>query len=251
MRTASSGNGCSAALRRRWRSSCSKTRGTRSENRPGSRSNSRNRSEQRARSSASPRRRTIRMPSFVIRGMTSILIDREPISGSINPGDRFVDGNGFPWALLVPSDWEHPAEGRRIDSDEWYPRFTNWRESEGEDHTDWYNFRGEPWEPAPENRPPYPVTGETQTADIPGLSTRRDQFISARNRGDRRTGRSRRGRRGLPIDVLSLPIWSSIRRNRARDDLRIYRTTRARPSETVVVEFWSEDEHGADTRDQP
>ena len=73
------------------------------------------------------------------------LIGREPLSLSINPRDDFVDSEGFPWALLVPTEWESPAEGQRIE--EAYPRFDNWRLSGGLEHTDWYNYPGEPWEP--------------------------------------------------------------------------------------------------------
>ena len=73
------------------------------------------------------------------------LIGREPLSLSRNPDDDFVDAEGFPWALLVPTAWESPAEGQRIE--EAYPRFENWRVSAGTEHTDWYNYPGEPWEP--------------------------------------------------------------------------------------------------------
>lgn len=74
------------------------------------------------------------------------LISREPLSLSRNPDDDFVDAEGFPWALLVPTEWESPAEGQRIE--EAYPRFENWRVSGGTEHTDWYNYPGEPWEPS-------------------------------------------------------------------------------------------------------
>ncbi len=73
------------------------------------------------------------------------LIDREPLTVSKNPGDRFIDGDGFPWALLVPTDWESPAETQRIE--EAYPRFDLWRTSGGMDHGDWYNYPGQPYEP--------------------------------------------------------------------------------------------------------
>jgi LruC domain-containing protein len=73
------------------------------------------------------------------------LIDRQPLKYSQNPDpdDRFVDSEGFPWALLVPSAWESPAEGQRIE--EAYPRFENWRLSSGDLHGDWYNYPGEPY----------------------------------------------------------------------------------------------------------
>ncbi|MCK4515545.1 MAG: LruC domain-containing protein, partial [Spirochaetaceae bacterium] len=60
------------------------------------------------------------------------LIGREPLTElieSINPDDTFMDGDGFPWALLVPGDWIHPEETQRIEIP--YPRFTLWRESGG------------------------------------------------------------------------------------------------------------------------
>ena len=70
------------------------------------------------------------------------LIGREPLLNSTNKVDNdgnpetFRDADGFPWALLVPDDWEHPAETQRIEIP--YPRFTLWRESGGEKHSDWY-----------------------------------------------------------------------------------------------------------------
>jgi LruC domain-containing protein len=63
--------------------------------------------------------------------------------------ESYQDAEGFPWALLVPSDWVHPAEGQRIEIP--YPRFTSWRESFGQKDTDWYL-------PAQNvNHAPYPV----------------------------------------------------------------------------------------------
>jgi len=69
----------------------------------------------------------------------------------------FRDENGYPWALLVPSDWNQPEECEQI----WdpYPRFLNWVASGGEDFTDWYLFEDKPYEP-----PVEPVIG--MAADI-------------------------------------------------------------------------------------
>ncbi len=61
---------------------------------------------------------------------------------SINPDDTFRDGDGFPWALLVPNTWEHPAETENIATP--YPRFTLWRDSLGALHTDWYLYNDLP-----------------------------------------------------------------------------------------------------------
>jgi len=90
------------------------------------------------------------------------LIGREPLSGSINPADTFVDGDGFPWALLVPGNWINPDEGQRIEVP--YPRFTLWRESGGEEHSDWYLHYYDPYVP-PANEPVLYVAGYINDGD--------------------------------------------------------------------------------------
>lgn len=84
------------------------------------------------------------------------LIGEEPLPDSINAGDDdFRDAEGYPWALLVPADWEHPDERQRID--EAYPAFTYWRESAGEYYPDWYLYPGVDPGPPVENSAPYAV----------------------------------------------------------------------------------------------
>ncbi|MFP4012411.1 MAG: LruC domain-containing protein [Spirochaetaceae bacterium] len=79
------------------------------------------------------------------------LIGREPLPDSNNAeDDDFRDEDGFPWALLVPADWEHPDEGQRIE--EAYPAFDYWRASEGEHYPDWYLMPGE--DPGPPSEDP-------------------------------------------------------------------------------------------------
>lgn len=75
------------------------------------------------------------------------LIGEESLDGTYN---SFMDENHFPWALLLPIDWDPPAEGQRIE--EKYPRFTRWRESGGELSRDWY-LHNDPWEPEEPNEP--------------------------------------------------------------------------------------------------
>jgi hypothetical protein len=44
------------------------------------------------------------------------MIGEEPLPGSRDPaGTMFRDAEGFPWALLVPTDWRHPNDGHRIE----------------------------------------------------------------------------------------------------------------------------------------
>ena len=74
------------------------------------------------------------------------LVGEESLDGSYDPL-MFLDGNNFPWGLLVPpvpNTWQPPTEAHRIE--EFYPRFTRWRESGGELSRDWY-LHDEPWEP--------------------------------------------------------------------------------------------------------
>jgi LruC domain-containing protein len=73
------------------------------------------------------------------------LIGEEAMPGSRSAGRSFQDAEGFPWALLVPSAWEHPLEGQRIEVP--YPRFTLWRQSFGAEHTDWYLHNDDPYVP--------------------------------------------------------------------------------------------------------
>lgn len=47
----------------------------------------------------------------------------------------FKDDNGYPRALLVPSDWRQPLERKYIEAA--YPKFTNWRETLGSEDQDW------------------------------------------------------------------------------------------------------------------
>jgi LruC domain-containing protein len=69
------------------------------------------------------------------------LLGESPLPDSTNPPgfESFRDPDtGYPWALLVPESWEHPAEGTAIGTA--YPRFESWRESAGTSDTDWYLY---------------------------------------------------------------------------------------------------------------
>ncbi len=50
--------------------------------------------------------------------------------------DIYVDSDGFPWALLIPSEWNWPYGGRYITTG--YPCFDNWYLSGGVNYADWY-----------------------------------------------------------------------------------------------------------------
>jgi len=62
---------------------------------------------------------------------------------------NFMDDEGFPWALLVPTTWQHPDETQFIE--EVYPFFKDWRKDKGASNSDWYLRRVDP-----DNQPPGP-----------------------------------------------------------------------------------------------
>jgi LruC domain-containing protein len=54
--------------------------------------------------------------------------------------DKFLDANGFPWAIMVPGVWAWPLESQDIrnSSVTGYPRFQSWASSKGINDKDWY-----------------------------------------------------------------------------------------------------------------
>ena len=51
--------------------------------------------------------------------------------------DRYMDSNGFPWALSIPKQWNWPYESETISKA--YPDFQAWYLSMGQEKSDWYN----------------------------------------------------------------------------------------------------------------
>ena len=50
--------------------------------------------------------------------------------------NSFVDGNNFPWAILVNDIWAHPVE--KMDVSQAYPDFQDWVLTSGEENRNWY-----------------------------------------------------------------------------------------------------------------
>jgi len=60
-----------------------------------------------------------------------------PASLPLESGSKsFLDGNGFPWMLEIPTTWRFPLEHVAISTA--YPEFDLWRTSKGETNVDWY-----------------------------------------------------------------------------------------------------------------
>jgi LruC domain-containing protein len=56
----------------------------------------------------------------------------------LNNVDKYVDSNGFPWAIIVPGGFQWPLERQDINSG--YPKFNNWSKSYGAYDSDWYKY---------------------------------------------------------------------------------------------------------------
>jgi len=52
--------------------------------------------------------------------------------------DKYLDPNGFPWAILIPGNWKYPYE--RVDVRTSYVKFRSWYESKGGLDNDWYLY---------------------------------------------------------------------------------------------------------------
>ena len=55
--------------------------------------------------------------------------------------DKYLDPNGFPWALMIPGNWRWMYERKNIHNA--YEFFDDWYMSEGQNNTDWYNYPNE------------------------------------------------------------------------------------------------------------
>ena len=166
-----------------------------------------------------------------------------------NPDSSFRDADGFPWALLVPADWEHPAEGQRIE--EKYPRFTDWRLSEGESDRDWYVTTP----PSDKNQPPYPVTATDppdEDPSTPEVDLSFNQFPLSPDTVQLIIEEDAEGKLDPDGDAVFYRAAGTL-----PDYLELDETTglitidNGDTKSDVTVDFYSEDEHGAATDGEP
>ena len=158
------------------------------------------------------------------------------------PGATFQDSKGFPWALLVPIEWQHPAETQYIGKA--YPLFDRWRQSFGQEVPSWYLFRSDvPTDP--NNHPPYPVTsdqGQEPTITIGSSSPYqlKINIPSTDTKPDPDTGDLVIFRSSLLPSFMVLDATTGA----------VTISPKA-PRGDSIVYFWSEDEHGTSTIDNP
>jgi LruC domain-containing protein len=172
------------------------------------------------------------------------LIGKDPVPGTKNPVSsyttaafNFMDEAGFPWALLVPADWQHPAETQFIE--ELYPYFKFWRDEDGAKFSNWYLL---PLDPT-SNNPPYPVSGSDPNPAYTANQADKLLFyylnIETIDKKQDPDGDEVFFRSSALPDYMSLDESSGI-----------ITIDNALPGE-VVAYFWSEDVHGASTETNP
>jgi LruC domain-containing protein len=174
------------------------------------------------------------------------LIGEQALSQSINTQSEFRDAEGFPWALLVPTEWEHPDEGQRIE--ERYPRFTEWRKSRGQKETDWYI-------PVGDNQAPYPVSGgiTDDMPDTPGIQ-KRIYYIDQKTftLDIQQDSRGRRDPDGDDVRFASDPVLGTGNYDEFSLDAKTGKVqfVPSGESDEVTVRFYTVDEHGATSKDE-
>lgn len=165
------------------------------------------------------------------------LVGEETLRLSINPGAVYLDGNNFPWGLLVPAEWTPPEETKRIE--DYYPDFTEWRTSKGELKKDWYlNYRDPN---APANNPPYPVIAPFTSKTYPEDTGIKTFQLSI----DEQDGLKDPDGDQVFFRSSDLPDWITLDENTGEVEVD---TTDSHSAEEIL--FWSEDENGGDTKDK-
>jgi len=170
------------------------------------------------------------------------LIGKDPLPKTKNPAwsytsvaFNFMDEAGFPWALLVPAEWQHPAETQFIE--DLYPFFKDWRESTGASDSNWYL---RPLDS--NNQPPYPVSGVDPNPEYPANTDGLSPYELTIKTDD-----GKKDPDGDQVFFLSSKLpdkWSL-----DEDSGKV--TIDAAPPGEVIVYFWSEDEWGASTETNP
>jgi LruC domain-containing protein len=166
------------------------------------------------------------------------LVGKDPLPNTHNPWYSYInvsmnfrDDEGFPWALLVPADWQHPAECQFIEV--LYPFFEDWREDYGASNSNWYL---RPLDP--KNKAPYPVTSDDPKPEYPAYEAESLYYqleIEMVGKlkdpdGDEVVFRS-----------SELPEYMKL-----DEDSGLVTITNALPGQ-VTAYFWSEDTWGADS----
>jgi LruC domain-containing protein len=171
------------------------------------------------------------------------LVGKDSLSGPVSRR-TYMDPNGYPWALLVPEDWKHPAETQYIGKA--YPLFDDWRMSEGTKAPYWYLYPASTGSVSG-NNPPYPVTGPTVNPQLIANSTAVQEFDlsfkSADGSGDPDGG---------SVQFMHSPVPLALKELFSLDAATGLVTFKAGvPMGEYLFYFWSVDVWGASTIASP
>ena len=171
------------------------------------------------------------------------LVGKDSLSGPVSRR-TYMDPNGYPWALLVPEDWKHPAETQYIGKA--YPLFDDWQMSEGTKAPYWYLYPASTGSVSG-NNPPYPVTGPTVNPQLIANSTAAQEFDlsfkSVDGSGDPD---------GDAVWFMHSPIPLALKDLFSLDDQKGTITFKPGvPEGDYLFYFWSVDKHGASTITSP
>jgi LruC domain-containing protein len=174
------------------------------------------------------------------------LIGRESLPKGIYPvqnnppGATFQDLKGFPWTLLVPIEWKHPAETQYIGKA--YPLFDRWRESFGKEVPSWYLYPAD-IRSDPNNHPPYPVISDQGQEPTIVIGPAADYQLKI----DIPSTDNKPDPDGDPVSFLSSQLPSCMQLDSTSGKVTISPNTSAGQH---VVYFWSVDDQGASTIDK-
>jgi LruC domain-containing protein len=177
------------------------------------------------------------------------LVGKDPLPDTKNPLEsydnyddpetfNFMDGEGFPWALLVPVDWEHPPETVRIEKV--YPFFTNWRLSKGASNTNWYLRKRDPL-----NEPP---DAPTLTPDM--LEFKATDLTLQEAKIDITLGTDPDGNDPVTLHWSVPPTYITVEENKEGPEshkviVDLPEESSFDPPEELNIYFWCEDAKGA------
>ena len=103
------------------------------------------------------------------------LVGEDPLEGTAAVGG-YMDSNGYPWALLVPDTWKHPAECQYIGKA--YPLFDEWRSYKGAKAAYWYLYPASAGDVVG-NNPPSKVSSSDSTQLVAGYKITQDFHLNS------------------------------------------------------------------------
>jgi LruC domain-containing protein len=160
------------------------------------------------------------------------LIGEDPLQGTAAVGG-YMDSNGYPWALLVPDTWKHPAECQYIGKA--YPLFDEWRAYKGAKAAYWYLYPASAGDVVG-NNPPSKVSSSDSTQLTAGSKVTQEFHLNSVDPD------------GDSVQFMSSPAPVALQNLFSLDAAKgLVNFASGVPAGDYLFYFWSVDEHGANT----